>query len=195
LSIQDVRERPSADAPQSVRDEADRMHARFVDPTSDFLTLLNLWNHLREQQKELGSSAFRRMCRSEHLNYVRVREWFDVHRQLRSIMPRDSASKNSTSKSSAVPVDAGADADGIHRALLSGLLSQIGILDERTAAKGAGRGASANAPKNGKRRIAEYRGARGIRFSIFPGSGLRRSAPQAVMAAEIVETSRTFART
>jgi len=180
LSIQDVRERPSADAPQSVRDEADRMHARFVDPTSDFLTLLNLWNHLREQQKELGSSAFRRMCRSEHLNYVRVREWFDVHRQLRTLVkaPKDTARG-----------DGATDPDAIHRAILAGLLSQIGILDERTASP------SANKAKGEKRRIAEYRGARGIRFSIFPGSGLRKKSPQAVMAAEVVETSRTFART
>lgn len=181
LSIQDVRERPSADAPQSVRDEADRMHARFTDPTSDFLSLLNLWNHLREQQRELGSSAFRRMCRSEHLNYVRVREWFDVHRQLRSLLkaPQDRTA------------DATADPDAVHRAILAGLLSQIGVLDERSAPKGATKTPS----KEQRRRIAEYRGARGIRFSIFPGSGLRKKSPQAVMAAEIVETSRTFART
>ncbi|MEJ6555828.1 ATP-dependent RNA helicase HrpA [Microbacterium esteraromaticum] len=179
LSIQDVRERPSADAPQSLRDEADRMHARFVDPTSDFLTLLNLWNHLREQQKELGSSAFRRMCRSEHLNYVRVREWFDVHRQLRTLVKTPKGAAGGTT-----------DPDAIHRAILAGLLSQIGTLDERTTA------GSANKAKGDRaRRIAEYRGARGIRFSIFPGSGLRKKAPQAVMAAEIVETSRTFART
>jgi len=179
LSIQDVRERPSADAPQSVRDEADRMHARFTDPTSDFLSLLNLWKHLREQQRELGSSAFRRMCRSEHLNYVRVREWFDVHRQLRTLVKTPTGAAGGTS-----------DPDGIHRAILAGLLSQIGILDERTAA------GSANKAKGERgRRIAEYRGARGIRFSIFPGSGLRKKAPQAVMAAEVVETSRTFART
>nr|WP_313480448.1 ATP-dependent RNA helicase HrpA [Microbacterium sp.] len=185
LSIQDVRERPSADAAQSVRDEADRMHARFVDPTSDFLTLLNLWNHLREQQKILGSSAFRRMCRSEHLNYVRVREWFDVHRQLRTLVK--TGSRTAPERGAERP---GEGADAVHRAILAGLLSQIGILDERTAA------GSANKAKGEKgRRIAEYRGARGIRFSIFPGSGLRKKSPQAVMAAEIVETSRTFART
>jgi len=175
MSIQDVRERPSQEAPQSVRDEADRMHARFADPTSDFLSILNLWNHLREQQRELGSSAFRRLCRSEHLNYVRVREWFDVHRQLRSLVKTKDASGSGT-----------ADPDAIHRALLSGLLSQIGILDERQTGKGVD-------PK--KKRMAEYRGARGIRFSIFPGSALRKKSPQAVMAAEIVETSRTYART
>ncbi|MDN3443627.1 ATP-dependent RNA helicase HrpA [Microbacterium sp. APC 3901] len=175
MSIQDVRERPSQEAPQSVRDEADRMHARFADPTSDFLSILNLWNHLREQQRELGSSAFRRLCRSEHLNYVRVREWFDVHRQLRSLVKEKDSRGTGT-----------ADPDAIHRALLAGLLSQIGILDERNTGKGLD-------PK--KKRMAEYRGARGIRFSIFPGSALRKKAPQAVMAAEIVETSRTYART
>ncbi len=206
LSIQDVRERPSADAPQAVRDEADRMHARFADPTSDFLALLNLWNHLREQQRERGSSAFRRMCRSEHLNYVRVREWFDVHRQLktltRSLSPsragggdeasRPDRAEGAASRGAAPPAGETAHpADAIHRALLAGLLSQIGVLDERTAAKGPNKTPS----KEQKRRIAEYRGARGIRFSIFPGSGLRKRSPQAVMAAEIVETSRTFART
>lgn len=128
MTIQDVRERP-----EERRDEADRMHARFVDPTSDFLTLLNLWNHLREQQRELGSSAFRRLCRSEHLNYVRVREWFDVHRQLRTLVktpdrPRDDRRAGDDGGTS--------DPDAIHRALLSGLLSQIGVLDERTAPAG-----------------------------------------------------------
>src|SRR5690606_33119874 len=77
LSIQDVRERP-----EEQREQADASHARFRDPTSDFLSILNLWNHLQDKQRELGSSAFRRLCRSEFLNYVRVREWFDVHRQL-----------------------------------------------------------------------------------------------------------------
>ena len=193
LSIQDVRERPSADAPQGVRDEAERMHARFADPTSDFLSILNLWNHLREQQKELGSSAFRRLCRSEHLNYVRVREWFDVHRQLRTLV-----------KAGRDAVSGSADPDAIHKALLAGLLSHIGVLDERnltTLRQAQGPAAVKGERKDPQRRIAEYRGARGIRFSLFPGSALRPSrasgtkAPRAVMAAEIVETSRMFART
>lgn len=178
MTIQDVRERP-----EERREEADRLHARFVDPTSDFLTLLNLWNHLREQQRELGSSAFRRLCRSEHLNYVRVREWFDVHRQLRTLVNTSDRGGEGGGAS---------DPDAIHRALLSGLLSQIGILDERTAPAGK---AHSPAKEQKGRRIAEYRGARGIRFSIFPGSGLRKKSPRAVIAAEIVETSRTFART
>ncbi|MGF3056758.1 ATP-dependent RNA helicase HrpA [Microbacterium sp. YY-01] len=196
LSIHDVRERPSADAPQGVRDEAERMHARFSDPTSDFLTLLNLWNYLREQQKAQGSSAFRRMCRQEHINYVRVREWFDVHRQLKSLLSTRSGDKKlggHTHVAAAGTTASGhAMGDAVHQALLAGLLSHIGILDERTVAKkqqGAGK------PGDKKHRITEYRGARGIRFSIFPGSGLRKKSPAAVMAAEIVETSRTFART
>jgi ATP-dependent helicase HrpA len=184
MTIQDVRERP-----EERRDEADRLHARFVDPTSDFLTLLNLWNHLREQQRELGSSAFRRLCRSEHLNYVRVREWFDVHRQLRTLVKTPDRGRDDTRTGKH---GGASDPDAIHRALLSGLLSQIGILDERTAPAGKSH-SPAKEPKG--RRIAEYRGARGIRFSIFPGSGLRKKSPRAVIAAEIVETSRTFART
>ncbi len=169
LSIQDVRERP-----EEAREQAAASHARFADPTSDFLTLLNLWNHLREQQEELGSSAFRRLCRAEFLNYVRVREWFDVHRQLSQLVRAGRHASEETA----------ADPDAVHRAILSGLLSHLGILDERdrTAAKG-------RPPR------AEYRGARGARFAIFPGSALRKKAPRAVMAAELVETSALFART
>ena len=179
MSIQDVRERP-----EERREEADRLHARFVDPTSDFVTLLNLWNHLQEQQAALGSSAFRRLCRSEHLNYVRVREWVDVHRQLRTLVgaPRTDTRADDTT----------ADPDELHKAILSGLLSHIGILDERTSPKATvqgGRGSSKREP------AGEYIGARGAKFAIFPGSGLRKKRPSAVMAAELVETSRLFART
>ncbi|MGZ8804615.1 MAG: ATP-dependent RNA helicase HrpA, partial [Microbacterium sp.] len=179
MSIQDVRERP-----EERREEADRLHARFIDPTSDFITLLNLWNHLQEQQSTLGSSAFRRLCRAEHLNYVRVREWVDVHRQLRTLV---GASRNDKTAD-----DATADPDDLHRAILSGLLSHIGILDERTASPAKASGGRGEAKRQP---AAEYVGARGARFSIFPGSGLRKKRPSAVMAAELVETSRLFART
>ncbi|MFS0866957.1 ATP-dependent RNA helicase HrpA [Microbacterium sp. 179-B 1A2 NHS] len=172
LSIQDVRERP-----EERREEADRLHARFTDPTSDFLSLLNLWNHLREQQRELGSSAFRRLCRAEHLNYVRVREWFDVHRQL------------STLSGVKKQAPGAADPDAVHRAILSGLLSHIGILDTRSVQKGDPQ------KKNARKPLPQYRGARGATFAIFPGSGLRKASPDAVMAAELVETSRLFGRT
>ena len=221
LSIQDVRERP-----EERREEAAALHGRFTDPTSDFLTLLNLWRHLREQQDALGSSAFRRMCRAELLNYVRVREWFDVHRQLSQLLgahgrrpPTPTSTElsqsgrhrpvrdGSTDGRHAEPSQtghhrpihdgsaggreaggraarAGSAADAIHRALLSGLLSQIGVLDERERPR-----------SRNERPVAHYRGARGARFAIFPGSGLRKRRPGAVMAAELVETSRLYART
>jgi len=179
LSIQDVRERP-----EDRREEADRLHARFTDPSSDFLSLLNLWNHLQEKQAELGSSAFRRLCRGEHLNYVRVREWADVHRQLSALLnaPRKGAPTT-------------ADPDEIHKAILSGLLSQLGVLDERTTGSAARGRPADRSDRADQRRGAEYQGSRGTRFAIFPGSGLKKKRPSAVMAAEVVETSRLFART
>lgn len=194
MSIQDVRERP-----EDRREEADRFHARFTDPTSDFLSLLNLWEYLQEKQAELGSSAFRRLCRSEHLNYVRVREWVDVHRQLSSLLgagreegrgganPRRTAPRDRTSQAP----EGHAQGDAIHRAILSGLLSHIGILDPRTIATPKDR----KTPGDGRPTKGEYIGARGARFAIFPGSGLKKKRPSAVMAAELVETSRLFART
>ncbi|MFJ6652990.1 ATP-dependent RNA helicase HrpA [Microbacterium sp. NPDC091313] len=214
MSIQDVRERP-----EDHREAADRAHARFTDPTSDFLTLLKLWEHLQDAQAELGSSAFRRLCRDEFLNYVRVREWVDVHRQLRSLLPsgrRGGHVPSSAAKEASKPQEAGhasrrtghaggADAaaagegghargDAIHRAILAGLLSQIGILDPRTAQPPKDRRAP-GARGDSRPAKGEYIGARGTRFAIFPGSGLRKRRPQAVMAAELVETSRLFART
>ncbi|MFG6280323.1 DUF3418 domain-containing protein [Microbacterium sp. 5K110] len=212
MSIQDVRERP-----EERREEADRFHARFIDPTSDFLSLLNLWDYLQEKQAEVGSSAFRRLCRSEHLNYVRVREWVDVHRQLRSVLgserggvptkndvPNSAApSRSGQHRSGHAPPERGrgtradtepqghAQGDAIHRAVLSGLLSHIGILDPRTVAQAKDR----KAPGDARPTKGEYIGARGARFAIFPGSGLKKKRPSAVMAAELVETSRLFART
>ncbi|CAN5154104.1 ATP-dependent RNA helicase HrpA [soil metagenome] len=179
LSIQDVRERPLAKRPQ-----ADQAHARFADPTSDFLTLLALWNHLEEKQRELSSSAFRRLCKAEYLSYLRVREWQDLYRQL----VRSGRSLGMT------PGDAKVDPDGIHRSLLAGLLSRIGLRDDRTKSTpiAKGRKPPANAASA---RSREYLGARTQRFTIFPGSALAKKAPPAVMAAELVETSKLFART
>lgn len=183
LTIQDPRERPL-----ERREQADAMHARFVDPTSDFLTLLNLWNHLEAQQRELSGSAFRRMCRNEFLNYLRVREWQDLYRQLvRLAKPLGLH----------VATEAGApNPDGIHRSLLAGLLSQIGIRDDsRTSSGRGGAGAQRDAERRGRRQQAEFAGARNARFVVFPGSALAKKPPAAIMAAELVETSRLFART
>lgn len=163
LTIQDPRERPT-DKQQLAAEK----HNRFRDENSDFTGYLNLWNYLQEKQQELSSSAFRRLCRAEFINYLRVREWQDLFAQLRQLArPLGIALDN---KRLADPVG---NHDGIHISLLSGLLSHIGILDER------------------KR---EYAGARGSRFAIFPGSALFKKSPTFVMAAELVETSRLWAR-
>ncbi|KAJ1683142.1 hypothetical protein LUZ63_021639 [Rhynchospora breviuscula] len=140
----------------------------------------------RRETGRVGSSAFRRLCRAEFLNYVRVREWVDVHRQLRSLLRGSAPSVVERAKRDEPPgAAAAADPDAVHRAILAGLLSQIGVLDERARAKAAA----------GKPAPGEYLGARGARFAVFPGSGLKKKRPAAVMAAELVETSRLFART
>ena len=162
LSIQDPRERPS-----EKKQAADEKHRRFSDPTSDFLAFLNLWRHIREQQKELSSSAFRRMCKADYLNYLRIREWQDIYLQLRTV-----AKSLGVQITEPVP-GAEPDAQRIHSSLLAGLLSHIGLMDVE------------------KR---EYVGARGARFAVFPGSGLFKKPPRWVMAAELVETSRLWAR-
>jgi ATP-dependent helicase HrpA len=161
LSIQDPRERPAGE-----EEAAAQHHRRFADPTSDFLAYLNLWRYLRTQQKELGSSAFRRLCRSEHLHHLRVREWQDVHSQLRQVVLGMGLTVTRLAESP--------DRTGVHRALLSGLLSHVGMLE----------------PEGG-----EYRGAREARFVLAPGTSLGRRRPAWVMAAELVETNRLRART
>ncbi|WP_163162454.1 ATP-dependent RNA helicase HrpA [Arthrobacter sp. Alg241-R88] len=163
LTIQDPRERPT-DKQQLAAEK----HNRFKDENSDFTGFLNLWNYIQEKQQELSSSAFRRLCRAEFINYLRVREWQDLFAQLRQLARPLGISLDN--KRLADPVG---NHDGIHISLLSGLLSHIGILDER------------------KR---EYAGARGSRFAIFPGSALFKKSPTFVMAAELVETSRLWAR-
>jgi ATP-dependent helicase HrpA len=156
LSIQDPRERPADKQAQ-----ADQAHARFRDETSDFLSLLAVWRYLREQQRELSGSAFRRLCKAEYVNYLRVREWQDLVSQLRA------AAKGVGVTINREP----AEAREIHVALLSALLSHVGMKEPR------GR---------------EYMGARGTRFALFPGSGLARSGPAWVMVAELMETSRLW---
>ncbi|WP_434056679.1 ATP-dependent RNA helicase HrpA [Leifsonia sp. McL0608] len=194
LTIQDPRERPV-----ERRGTADEFHARFADPTSDFLTLLNLWNYLEEQQRELSSSAFRRLCKTEFLNFLRVREWQDVYRQLRQLAkPLGLAVEDHDRTSAARSALAAHDRDatdlsfsaGIHKSLLAGLLSHIGIKDA-TASTSGRPGSTKTGPKS---RGAEYIGARQAKFVIFPGSTLAKRQPNAVMSAELVETSRLFAR-
>ncbi|MFE0327985.1 ATP-dependent RNA helicase HrpA [Streptomyces sp. NPDC058960] len=161
LSIQDPRERPA-----DKQTQADQQHARFKDETSDFLAYLNLWSYIREQQKERGSSSFRRMCKQEYLNFLRIREWQDIYTQLRTVAKQMDIHVNEDD----------APADRIHLSLLAGLLSHIGMKDVKEGAKN------------------EYLGARNAKFAIFPGSALFKKPPRFVMSAELVETSRLWAR-
>ncbi|MET8962247.1 ATP-dependent RNA helicase HrpA [Streptomyces sp. NPDC004074] len=172
LSIQDPRERPA-----DKQTQADQQHARFRDETSDFLAYLNLWRYIREQQKERGSSSFRRMCKQEYLNFLRIREWQDIYTQLRTV-----------AKQMDIHLDEqDAPADRIHVSLLAGLLSHIGLKDVKES-KDAGPGARRDGGRN------EYIGARNAKFAIFPGSSLFKKPPRFVMSAELVETSRLWAR-
>lgn len=174
LTIQDPRERPA-----DVRAEADAMHARFVDDTSDFSSFLLLWDYINEQQAALSSSQLRKMCHREYINYLRIREWQDLFAQLRE-MGRTANIHASGGRD----INASAHEIDIHKSLLSGLLSHVGVKEEREKdSKGRTRG-----PR-------EYLGARGTKFAIFPGSGLFKKGPDWVLSAELVETSRLWART
>lgn len=191
LSIQDVRERPAEH-----QGAADASHARLADPHSDFITYLNLWRYLAVQARDLSGSAFRRLCRAEFFHYLRWREWRDVVGQLRQMAralgigvgpvgePSTGdvveAAQFGGAQDAAVRAvlaygqgPASVDADQVHRSLLVGLLSYLGSWDET------------------KR---DYEGARGTHFTIWPGSGVS-GHPAWVMTAELVETSRLFART
>ncbi len=215
LSIQDPRERPAEQRPQ-----ADQAHSRFADPTSDFLSYLNLWQYVRDAQRDLSGSAFRRMCRAEHLNYLRLREWQDVVTQLKELArplgitvnppPQrtpgtggtgDPASADPAARPDAASTERGAlrldwDADRIHVSLLAGLLSQIGMqeVNDVQATGPRARQSGREAARPDRRARNEYLGARGARFAIFPGSGLARRPPAWIMAGELVETSRLWAR-
>jgi ATP-dependent helicase HrpA len=161
LSIQDPREYPTEKLAA-----ARAKHARFADDSSDFLAWLNLWRHLREQQNELSSAAFRRLCTADFLHYLRVREWQDLVAQLRELAGGLDMRWNSSA----------AAEDHIHQALLTGLLTHVGTRDPASPDQ-------------------TFLGTRNMRFAVFPGSGLARRPPRWVMAAELVETSRLFART
>lgn len=185
LSMQDVRLRPLEQ-----QEAADQAHSRFLDPSSDFLTYLNLWRYLRTQSRDLSGSAFRRMCQREFLHYLRTREWQDLTHQLRQLLKELGISARplaKPSRSSYQPdpesreliaacqslTSKHSDTDAIHRSLLVGMLSGIGNWDQRAK---------------------QYLAPRGARFTIWPGSGLSTRTFDWVMAAELVETSRLFAR-
>lgn len=158
LSIQDPRERP-----QEKQQASDEKHRRFADKKSDFLAFLNLWYYLQEQQKELSKNQFRRQCQKDFLNYLRIREWQDIYHQIRL-----------TVREMGLPINSEkAEYQQIHTALLSGLLSHIGLKEAEKQ---------------------QYLGARNAHFAIFPNSVLFKKQPKWVMAAELVETSKLWGR-
>ena len=157
MSIQDPRERP-----QQQRQKADELHQRFHDKDSDFIAYLKLWNYLRECQQELSKTQFRKRVKQEFLHFLRIREWQDIYTQIRQTVRGLGLRINQES----------ASYEAIHRALLTGMLSQIGLKQEGH----------------------EFLGARNRTFYIFPGSGLFKKSPKWIMSAEMVETSRLFAR-
>ena len=158
LSIQDPRERPA-----EKRQQADQQHARFADDGSDFLAYLNLWRYLREQQRELSGNQFRKRCHAEFLHYLRVREWQDLAGQLRAAAREAGVKRNQTE----------ADAHRIHVALLSGLLSHVGMKDA----------ANARVPGRAQRAVRD-----------LPGLRARPEAAVVGHGAELVETSRLWGR-
>ncbi|MDD7938013.1 ATP-dependent RNA helicase HrpA [Actinomycetospora lutea] len=189
LSAQDPRERPAEKTA-----EADAAHARFTDPRSDFLSWVHLWEHVRTGRRELSSNQFRKRCQAEFLNHLRIREWQDLAAQLRQLGDELGLTRNEPGQEMTKELG-----QRIHQAMLTGLLSQIGLASD---AQRSGAGPSGKEPpkdpKTGKpkrRALVEYEGSRGARFAIWPGSTLAKRPPTMVMAAELVETSRLWART
>ncbi|MFT3715025.1 MAG: ATP-dependent RNA helicase HrpA [Gordonia sp. (in: high G+C Gram-positive bacteria)] len=161
LSLPDVREFPA-----DRREAAQAAHREYAVPGSEFLSRLRLWQHLQDTRDDLSGNRFRRWCSDNYLHYLRIREWWDLHRQLRRTV-KDLKWTVSSSGGSG-------DADAIHRSVLAGLLTNIGAKQGDTK---------------------EFLGTRGTRFLLFPGSELAKKPPAFVMAAELIETSRLFAHT
>jgi ATP-dependent helicase HrpA len=158
LSIQDPRERP-ADKQQA----ADQSHKKWQEPNSDFVSLLNLWRHFEEQRQNLSGNQYSRYCKSNNVSYLRMREWRDLHHQVHT------ACRGLKLTSNTEP----GEQDAIHRSILSGLLGQVGILQDKW----------------------EYLGTRNRKFFIFPGSGLSKKPPKWLMAGSLMETTKQFALT
>ena len=209
LSLQDPRERP-----EEHREEADRIHNRYADPTSDFLTALNIWDRVFQADGEPSNNALRRICKTEYFSWLRMRQWKDLVAQLRQMcremkfkvgdpLPSSRAGLEirqlPLNQQAAHSLCCSWDAEGIHRSMLSGLLSMMGmqVVREPKASDFAGlKGAAkAKAIKRAQKMAKnDYQGARGTHFALFPASAVAKSTPSWVMSTELVETSRLWAR-
>ncbi len=159
LSIQDPRERPA-----EKQQAADTLHRRFWDEHSDFISFVNLWNYLEEKRQELSQNQFRKLCKNECLNYLRVREWRDLHYQLKLSAKSLKYMENKEA----------AHTDHIHQAIVAGFLSNVG-------------------QKSIEQNSREYEGTRNRKFVIFPGSSQNKKRPKWLVASEFIETSQLFA--
>ena len=209
LSLQDPRERP-----EEHREEADRIHNRYADPTSDFLTALNIWDRVFQADGEPSNNALRRICKTEYFSWLRMRQWKDLVAQLRQMcremkfkvgdpLPSSRAGLEirqlPLNQQAAHSLCCSWDAEGIHKSMLSGLLSMMGmqVVREPKASDFAGlKGAAkAKAIKRAQKMAKnDYQGARGTHFALFPASAVAKSTPSWVMSTELVETSRLWAR-
>lgn len=209
LSLQDPRERP-----EEHREETDRIHNRYADPTSDFLTALNIWDRVFQADGEPSNNALRRICKTEYFSWLRMRQWKDLVAQLRQMcremkfkvgdpLPSSRAGLEirqlPLNQQAAHSLCCSWDAEGIHKSMLSGLLSMMGmqVVREPKASDFAGlKGAAkAKAIKRAQKMAKnDYQGARGTHFALFPASAVAKSTPSWVMSTELVETSRLWAR-
>lgn len=157
LSIQDPRERP-----MDKQQAADERHAAWRDKESDFLAFVNLWNFFEEQRQALSANQLRTLCKQHFLSFLRMKEWRDIHRQLHLACQELGLRDN----------EKPAELEAVHRSLLAGFPTQIGLLEEK----------------------GEYQGTRGRKFRLHPGSALFKKSPKWVLCAEIVETTRVYGR-
>lgn len=209
LSLQDPRERP-----EDKRDEADRLHNRYADELSDFLTALNIWDRIFQADGEISNNALRRLCKEEFFHFLRLKQWKDLVNQLKDLckelhynvgeaLPLKRAPLQirqlPNNQQAAHSLCCTWDYQGIHASMLSGLLSMIGmqVIREPKASDFAGlRGtAKIRAIKRAQKMAKnDYQGARSTRFAIFPASSVSKTTPSWIMCTELVETSRLWAR-
>ena len=191
------------DFPEQKRQAARQAHARFADKRSDFLSWLNLWHYVERQREKLSSSQWRKRAKQEFLSWIRLREWREVHRQLllglRNVLGKELSSEFAFQYDENRPEgnlrgDWRSSYEKVHRSLLAGLYSQFGLREEPQK-RSASSGGKPSAPTNVKDQRGLYRGARNRRFYINPGSELHKKNQRWIIAAEIVETKKVFART
>lgn len=209
LSLQDPRERP-----EEQREEADRLHNRYADETSDFLTALNMWDRLFQADGDMSNNALRRICKAEFFHFLRLKQWKDLVNQLQDLCkelhykvgdptpvrrPSLEIRQLPNNQQASHSLCCSWDSQGIHSSMLAGLLSMMGmqVVREPKASDFAGLSGAAKirAMKRAQKMSKnDYQGSRGTRFAIFPASAVSKTTPSWIICTELVETSRLWAR-